>query len=174
MTNVTVVCFSNPWIGCRFVLAMFINTQTWHERKRSSFKASTNMFINIYHSQIHVMISGGGISSFEWNQLKPRRGSTPTPPLLTQCQSSIIIDNLELQLYIMIINSSRWLVEVRVYIGGQSPVFFKSWFHLTSEGGYGDTASSYIIPPWMIWLFYFTLNAYCGIQPLKLKSNIEA
>ena len=32
-------------------------------------------------------------------------------------------------------------------IGGQSPVFFKSWFHLTSEGGYGDTASSYIMPP---------------------------
>ena len=89
---------------------------------------------------------GGGI--FEWNQLKPRRGSTPTPPLLAHSQSSINIDNLELWLDNVIINSSRWLVEVRGYIGGQSPVFFKSWFHLTSEGGYGDTASSYIIPPW--------------------------
>ena len=48
----------------------------------------------------------------------------------------------------MIINSSRWLVDVRGCIGGQSPVFFKSWFHLTSEGGYGETASSYIVPPW--------------------------
>ena len=44
----------------------------------------------------HCHNQGGGISSFEWNQLKPRRGSTPTPPLLAQCQSSIIIDNLEL------------------------------------------------------------------------------
>ena len=98
---------------------------------------------------------GGGIRSFEWNQLKPRRGSTP--PLLAQCQSSIIIYwqswavivQRDHQFFSMIGWSKgvHWGSEP---IGGQSPVFFKSWFHLTSEGGYGDTASSYIIPPWLL------------------------
>ena len=31
---------------------------------------------------------------------------------------------------------------------GSEPWFLKSWFHLTSEGGYGDTTSFYITPPW--------------------------
>ena len=83
---------------------------------------------------------GGGISSFEWNQLKPRRASTPTPPLLAQSQWNIVIDNFVLQLYNVNINSSRWLVEVRGCIGGQRPVFFKVDFTWQVKG---DT----VIPP---------------------------
>ena len=40
-------------------------------------------------------------------------------------------------------NAMHFSYNVRLYIGCQSPVLFKNWFHLTSEGGYGDTASSY-------------------------------
>ena len=54
-----------------------------------------------------------------------------------------------------------------MYIGGSEPFFGR--FHLTSEGGYAVTASSYIIPPYYYTTSYIIPPPILYLYPRLLK-----